>query len=187
MVVRTEQRIQFINKVATAANVHTRPMKNTGTNMVLKAEDVSGAAGREYKRAEEIPVRVSSDFHAWLRAYQLPLDHPFGTTTDSAGRFTIRGLPPGEHTLTVWHEMFGRLPELKVTVPEAGAMPNRKLHTIRISAKTKVEALKRSVAVLKERFGEGHPQIVAKKKELEIWKSLVESRKQDEPDRSKPR
>jgi plastocyanin len=171
MVVRTGQRIQFINKVATAGNVHAMPMKNSETNMVLKAGDVSGTAGREYKRAEAIPVRVTSDFHPWMRAYQLPLDHPFGTTTDSAGRFIIRGLPPGEHTLSVWHEMFGWLPEIKVTVPDADKTPNRKLYAVRISAKTKVDALKRSIAVLRERFGERHPQVVAKKKELAEWET----------------
>ena len=186
MVVRTGQSIQYINRSAIATNIHSMPMKNSQSIVMVKAMDVSGVAGQTYKRAERIPVRIQSDFHAWLRAYQLPLDHPFGTVTDSAGRFTIQGLPPGEHTLSLWHETFGWLPELKVTIDE---MPTAggKLHSVRISAKTKVLSLERSIGFLTTRFGEGHPQVAAKKKELETWKSLVESGKQDESDVSKPR
>jgi hypothetical protein len=42
--------------------------------------------------------------HTWMSAYVAVFDHPYFAVTDAQGRFKIPGLPPGEHTLELWHE-----------------------------------------------------------------------------------
>ena len=45
--------------------------------------------------------------HPWMSAYVRVFDHPYFAVTDAAGRFAIRDVPAGEHTLEYWHEPFG--------------------------------------------------------------------------------
>ena len=52
-------------------------------------------------------VTVSCDAHLWMRSTVYVTDHPYATLTDSEGRFAIQGLPPGDYTLKVWHEVLG--------------------------------------------------------------------------------
>lgn len=56
--------------------------------------------------AQAKPVVIQDDVYAWMQAFVFVLDHPFFATTDAAGRFEIRGLPPGEYRFQVWHESF---------------------------------------------------------------------------------
>jgi uncharacterized surface anchored protein len=56
-----------------------------------------------------VPVKVNCDFHPWMKAWHLPLDHPFMAVTDADGKFEIKGLPPGKYTFFVWHEIPGYL------------------------------------------------------------------------------
>ncbi|MBV9880115.1 MAG: carboxypeptidase regulatory-like domain-containing protein [Gemmatirosa sp.] len=51
----------------------------------------------------------------WMRAWVLVFDHPYATTTDAAGAFTLGDVPPGSYRLVAWHERFGRV-EQPVTV-----------------------------------------------------------------------
>ena len=39
-----------------------------------------------------------------MKAYQLPLDHPYGVVTQADGSFEIPELPVGTHQFVVWHE-----------------------------------------------------------------------------------
>ena len=42
-----------------------------------------------------------------MNAYVGVLDHPYFAVTDAAGKFELKGLPPGTYTLEAWHEKFG--------------------------------------------------------------------------------
>ena len=59
------------------------------------------------KLGESLPMGVSSDLHAWMKAYWLVLDHPYAAITDKQGRFVIENMPPGKHIFRVWHERVG--------------------------------------------------------------------------------
>ena len=47
--------------------------------------------------------------HTWMTAYIAVMPHPWAALTDEAGRFVIRGVPPGNHKIYVWHEVLGTL------------------------------------------------------------------------------
>ncbi|MEZ6125260.1 MAG: hypothetical protein R3C49_19095 [Planctomycetaceae bacterium] len=50
---------------------------------------------------------MKCDFHPWMMAYWLVLDHPYAAATDAEGNFTISNLPVGEHEFRIWHERAG--------------------------------------------------------------------------------
>lgn len=60
--------------------------------------------GKEVTFREPGVVRVFCNVHHDMVAYVLVLDTPFHTTPAADGSFRLTGLPPGEGTLTVWHE-----------------------------------------------------------------------------------
>ena len=56
--------------------------------------------------------RISIDcnvLHTWMRAYLIVTDHPYATTSDAEGRFSLEQVPAGAYTLRVWHERLGEL------------------------------------------------------------------------------
>lgn len=42
--------------------------------------------------------------HPWMSAYIIVMDHPYYAITDKNGRYSLRDIPPGTYTLTMWHE-----------------------------------------------------------------------------------
>jgi RNA polymerase sigma factor (sigma-70 family) len=52
-------------------------------------------------------VRLGCDLHPWMTATVLGTDNPWYAVTDRGGRFTVRGLPAGTHTIEAWHEHYG--------------------------------------------------------------------------------
>src|SRR3954452_13290469 len=63
-------------------------------------------------------VKVYCHIHSQMSATIVVLDHPYFTTPDVDGQFTIPNVPPGEYTLVGWHERVGEQTS-RVTV-EAG-------------------------------------------------------------------
>jgi uncharacterized protein (DUF2141 family) len=59
--------------------------------------------------------KVKCDVHPWMAAFVHVMEHPFFSVTGDDGSFTLRGLPPGQYTLTAWHETLGtKTAEVKV-------------------------------------------------------------------------
>jgi hypothetical protein len=48
--------------------------------------------------------KISCDVHSWMNSYVGVLPHPFFAVSDTSGRYQIKGIPPGEYTLELWHE-----------------------------------------------------------------------------------
>jgi plastocyanin len=53
--------------------------------------------------------------HTWMHAYLFVTEDPYHAVTDEAGRFVLDDVPPGVHTIAVWHELLGSR-ERRVTV-----------------------------------------------------------------------
>ena len=116
MIVPTGQTVKVLSDDPVAHNTHTNPKKNSGLSSLVGAGDREGKLELVYARAEE-PFAVTCDFHAWMMAYHLPVDHPFAAVTDENGNFTIPDLPSGEHEFSVWHEAAnGKFVERKFAV-----------------------------------------------------------------------
>ena len=47
------------------------------------------------------------DVHTWMLGWAVVLDGEIATTTHAQGEFTLRGVPPGKHTVHLWHETLG--------------------------------------------------------------------------------
>lgn len=108
LIVRTNQVILVKNGDQVTHNAHTYPIRNAAFNQMIPGHERSGTAF-VYARPEIAPVAVKCDLHPWMRAWHLPLDHPYGALTDKAGFFEISNLPAGEHQFRVWHEKAGFL------------------------------------------------------------------------------
>ena len=52
-------------------------------------------------------VEIRCDQHPWTHGWIAVFDHPYFTTTDPTGAFTIDSVPPGRYQLSAWHERFG--------------------------------------------------------------------------------
>jgi len=115
-VFRLGQPLKVLSDDPIPHNTHTDPKRNAAFNQTIAPGDRVGVEC-QYKKPEAAPVKVVCDYHAWMKAYHFPLDHPYFAKTDQDGRFRIEGLPAGKHSFNIWHESAsGGLLERKVTV-----------------------------------------------------------------------
>lgn len=118
LVMLAGQPIQVLNADAVPHNVHTYPQRSGSFNSGIPPKERKGFE-LKYVNAERQPVSVKCDFHTWMQAWHLPLDHPYGAVTNENGEFSIRDLPAGKHKFTVWHEG-STLREVEVTIEPDG-------------------------------------------------------------------
>lgn len=98
------QEVQVLNDDTITHNTHTNPLKNPSVNAGVPPGDREGKLSFIYRKTESVPLSITCDYHTWMKAYQLPVDHPYAAVTDETGSFTIKDLPAGKHSFVVWHE-----------------------------------------------------------------------------------
>ena len=103
-IIPVKQTVKVLSNDAVAHNTHTFPFKNSGINSTVNPMDREGLVSFAYTKAEAVPIAVKCDFHAWMNAWHLPLDHAFGAVSNATGEFEIANLPVGKHAFIVWHE-----------------------------------------------------------------------------------
>lgn len=64
-------------------------------------------------------MKLKCDAHPFMHGFVMVSDHDFVATTDALGSFSISGVPPGTHEVSLWHETLGTLTK-HVTVPPRG-------------------------------------------------------------------
>ena len=108
LIVRAGQTVEVISSDPIAHNTHTYPIRNQAVNVLIAPNTPKGSGvDVACTVGERLPIQVKCDYHPWMIANWLILDHPYAAITDKDGKFTIEGLPEGEHELTIWHEKVG--------------------------------------------------------------------------------
>jgi len=109
--VQTNQKLKIVNSDNTLHNIHPFPVNNREWN---KAQPPGTTIEESFPR-EEIVMPVKCNVHPWMRSYIGVFKHPFHAVTGKDGSFDLRNLPPGEYTVTAWHEKLGSIPQ-KITL-----------------------------------------------------------------------
>ena len=118
VVLQTGQPLELKNSDPISHNVRITGLAVQYNNTIPGNSSVS----HTFDSAERLPINAVCDFHKWMSAYVLPIDHPWATITDSEGRFEIPNLPDGELEFIVWHEAMGYVERsVKFTAKENSA------------------------------------------------------------------
>jgi plastocyanin len=64
---------------------------------------------------------VKCNVHKFMQAYRMVFDDPYFDQTTETGQFSIVGVSPGLHRITVWHETLGVM-EKELQVPARGTV-----------------------------------------------------------------
>jgi plastocyanin len=92
-------------------NIHTYSTANPPINI----------AQPKFKKVVDVTVdkpeliRVTCDAHGWMHGWWFSSANPYFAVTDDKGNFTIKDVPPGDYTVTIWQEKLGK-EEQKVSV-----------------------------------------------------------------------
>lgn len=119
LIVRTDQTVNVLSDDPISHNTHTFPLKNQGENILIPPNERDGIPLARMKLSESLPFEVKCDFHSWMKAHFLVLDHPYAAITKKDGTFRIEGLPKGKAEFRVWHERVGYI-DRKFTVNVEG-------------------------------------------------------------------
>jgi hypothetical protein len=97
----TNQKFKVTTSDQTAHNIH--PLPNPMVNVGWNQSQPPGAppVEKSWKNVEVIPVQCN--IHPWMHGWFVVVKGPYGTT-DSKGSYTINNVPPGNYTVTAWHE-----------------------------------------------------------------------------------
>ena len=61
-------------------------------------------ASKEQTFVNPGPVHLLCNIHSSMNGYVYVSDSPWFTQADATGRFSLKGVPPGNYTVEVWHE-----------------------------------------------------------------------------------
>ena len=116
---QVNQDFEIINEDQTSHNIHTLPSNNREWNKMQPP----GAPPIEdkYARAEFIPVKCN--IHPWMKGTLAVMKNSHYAITTGDGEFKLPNLPPGNYTITAWHESYGeQTQEVAITGSESKAV-----------------------------------------------------------------
>jgi hypothetical protein len=100
---QVQQEVKITNSDPLTHNIHPMPVTNREWNKVqLKG---SPPLVSSFNKPEFIPVKCN--LHSWMRAYFAVMPTSYFAVTGEDGQFTLPELPPGQYTVTAWHETYG--------------------------------------------------------------------------------
>jgi len=110
------QGVEFLNSDPEAHNVHGRPEVLSGWNFMMSRQ---GSTRTLYFDKPEMGIQIGCDIHPWMRAYLCVLPNPYFGVTGDDGLVNLKGVPPGEYTIGVWHESLGTLEQRIALTPKS--------------------------------------------------------------------
>lgn len=114
--VRAGQIVRIMNSDPLLHNLNS---VTTTTNSFNVGQPMQGMVYEVQLAEEDGMLRIRCDLHRWMTEYIGVVSHPHFAVTDQTGVFTIDQVPPGTHTIQVWHEEYGTLTQT-VTVEADG-------------------------------------------------------------------
>lgn len=115
--IRVGQTLQIRNSDDWLHNVHSQSTRNSSFNA---GQPKAGLVYSYKPTQEEVMVKLGCDVHSWMTAYVGVVTNPYFTVSGEGGTFEIDKVPPGTHTIQIWHERFGML--TKMVSVKAGAV-----------------------------------------------------------------
>lgn len=98
--------VEVLNPDGVLHNIHSRAAVNSSVN---KAQPkFKKTMGVVFGEKPEI-IRVNCDAHSWMQGWIVVTGHPYYAVTDEKGAFKLENVPPGKHTIEVWHETLGKV------------------------------------------------------------------------------
>jgi plastocyanin len=110
--VQTGQEIKISNNDPISHNIHPIAKVNREWNRIQPP----GTPPFSYSYEKEEFVHVKCNIHPWMQGYFVVLKTSHFAVTGEDGIFRLPDLPPGNYTITAWHESLGtQSQEIRVT------------------------------------------------------------------------
>jgi plastocyanin len=125
--IRIGQPLRIRNSDPTGHNVHGLPFDNKEFNFGQPVQGQENTV-RFIKPESGTMIKVVCNIHGHMSTWAGLVDHPYFAVTDEAGKFAIKGLPPGKYTIAAWQEAWttedakGREQEIEVKAGESKAV-----------------------------------------------------------------
>jgi len=114
LVLQVNQELKITNDDHVNHNIHPLAKTNPEWNRLQPPHTVISDT---YHKEEFIHVKC--DIHAWMNGVFAVLKTTHYSVTSADGNFSLPDLPPGNYTITAWHETFGtQTQEVSVTGDE---------------------------------------------------------------------
>ncbi|MEX2118834.1 MAG: hypothetical protein WD847_04420 [Pirellulales bacterium] len=101
------QPLRLSNPSPVAINLYFPTMSNPQLNVLIPPQ--ADPVHRFEREQEKLPVPVTCTVHPWMRAYLMPLAHPYADVSGRDGTARIPDLPVGQLPFRLWHERVGFL------------------------------------------------------------------------------
>jgi plastocyanin len=98
------QQLKVINSDPTTHNVHALAETNEEFNVGQRAGQPPVI--KTFPKPE-VTVPIICNQHPWMKAVAHVVSNPYFAVSDADGAFDIKGLPPGNYTITAIHEKYG--------------------------------------------------------------------------------
>ena len=100
------QKYEVVTSDQTTHNIHPLPNPLTGNIPWNESQPPGAPPIVKAWQHEEVAIPVKCNIHPWMHGYFVVVKGPYAVTDDK-GQYTIKGLPPGNYTVTAWQESYG--------------------------------------------------------------------------------
>ena len=102
--IRLTQSLEVSNSDDCGHNTNVTPLGDQAFNQLLAPK---GNLKHQFKRQQNIPIKVVCNIHPWMVGYILPRDNPYTAVSAADGSFELKNLPAQELEFQVWQEKKG--------------------------------------------------------------------------------